>query len=107
MKQVRADVDFYNAVIEKKSYDWLKLLRILENSTPENVALSGIAQDKKSGDLRIEGRTATFDNVRRYLERLEDSKEFKNISLMAHKETLSEDKKKVVEFSLVCRVISL
>ena len=100
-----ASISFYNGVIERKAFNWLALLDQLENSTPEGIALSSFAPEKNSGEFKIEGRAKSFAQVSSYLEKLEDSKDFKNILLLSHSDVSIGEKSRGVQFTLSCRAV--
>jgi type IV pilus assembly protein PilN len=99
-------IHFFNDIIEHKSYNWLGLLEQLENATPEGIALTSLAPEKKKGELKIDGVAKSFAILRTYLEKLEDSKAFADILLLSHRELISEEKAKGVQFSISCRAVT-
>lgn len=103
--RMQASIRFHNSVIERKSYNWLGLLDRLEILTPEGVTLAALEPETNNGELRIDGRTATFAQVRSYLERLEDSKIFANVQLVSHQALILGERTHGVQFSLVCRAV--
>jgi len=103
--QQQASIRFYNGIIERKAFDWLILLDQLERATPEGVSLASLAPDKTSGSFRIDGRASTFSQVRTYLERLEDSHDFKDILLLSHTPLLLGEKTRGVQFVISCRAV--
>jgi len=100
-----ASIRFYNGVIERKAFSWLALLEQLENSTPEGIALSSFAPEKNSGEFKIEGRAKSFANVKSYLEKMEDSHDFKDILLLSHSDVAFGEKSRGVQFTISCRVV--
>jgi len=104
--RMKASIRFYNDVIERKSYAWLGLLELLENATPEGIALVSLVPDKKNGELKIDGRAKSFSHVRTYLEKLEDSKTFTDIMLLSHNEVVAGDNAKGVLFKISCRAVA-
>jgi len=98
-----AGIRFYNEMIGRKSYNWLGLLEQLEGATPEGIALSSLAPDRKKGELKIEGHARSFALVRSYLERLEDSKAFTSILLLSHSTVAVGEKGKGVHFAISCK----
>jgi len=99
-----ADIKFYNDMIGRKSYNWLGLLEQLEGATPEGIALTSLAPDRKTGELRIEGHARSFALIRAYLERLEDSKVFTSNLLLSHSNVAVGEKSKGVHFAISCKV---
>jgi len=100
-----ASIRFFNTVIARKTHDWLGLLDQVENATPEGIALSNLVPDTKTGTLKIEGRARSFTQVRAYLEKLEDSKNFSDILLLSHGDVLVGEKTRAVQFSISCRKV--
>ncbi|MFA7403042.1 MAG: PilN domain-containing protein [Pelobacteraceae bacterium] len=102
----KARIRFYNEIIERKSTSWLNLLELFENATPEGIAVSSLAPDKKQDEWKLEGRARSFKAVQQYLEKLETSKNFSHVLLLSHKNTTSADKTKGVQFAISCRVLN-
>lgn len=100
----QAQIRFYNEIIGRKSMDWLQLLELIENVTPEGIALAAIAPDSKKGELKLEGRAKSFATVRRYLENLEESSNFKDILLLSHKDLITGETGRGVQFTISCKV---
>ena len=98
-----ADIRFYNEMIARKSYNWLGLLEQLEGATPEGIALTSLAPDRKSGDMKIEGHARSFTLIRTYLDKLEDSKVFTAILLLSHSNVTVGEKDKGVHFAISCK----
>jgi type IV pilus assembly protein PilN len=98
-----ADIKFYNEIIGRKTYNWLGLLEQLEGATPEGIALTVLAPDRKTGDIKIEGHARSFAHVRSYIESLEDSKEFTSILLLSHANMTVGEKDKGVHFAISCK----
>jgi len=103
--RMQASIRFYNDVIERKSYAWLGLLELLENTTPEGIALVSLVPDRKGGELKIDGRAKNFGLVRTYMEKLEDSKAFTDIMLLSHNEVAAGENVKGVLFEISCRTV--
>lgn len=103
--RMQASIRFYNDVIERKSYAWLGLLELLENATPEGIALVSLVPDKKGGELKIDGRAKSFSLVRTYMEKLEDSKAFTDIMLLSHNDVAAGANAKGVLFKISCRAV--
>jgi len=107
-KRQLATIRFFNGIIEQKSNNWLALLDKLENATPEGIALVSLEpdKDKKTGAIKIEGLARNFDQVRSYLDRLEDSKAFSHILLLSHGGIAVTQKKiNSVKFAISFQVI--
>lgn len=98
-------IRFYNEIIERKSVNWLELLEIIEDSTPDGVSLSSLALDSKQDVWKLDGRARTFKSVQQYLEKLENSKNISNVLLLSHQNIASGDKGRGIQFSISCRVM--
>ena len=103
-KRQQSSIRFYNEIIDRKSVRWLNLLELLENTTPEGIALALLAPGKQPGELKLEGRAKSFAAVRNYLEKLEGSGSFSNVLLLSHQELLLGEKGRGVQFAISCRV---
>jgi hypothetical protein len=98
-----SDIQFYNEILGRKSFNWLGLLDQLEGTTPEGIALSSLAPDRKTGELKIEGHARSFAQVRSYIEKLEDSKAYTSILLLSHSNVAVGEKAKGVNFAISCK----
>jgi type IV pilus assembly protein PilN len=101
---VLAKIDFANAIIEKKMFNWLALLDRLETVVPEGVAISSIEPDPKSQVLKLAGVGRSFKNLRIFMENLEDSKYFTEVYLSSQGNDKLSDSTQGVTFSLTCKV---
>ena len=104
-KTQRQSVVFYNEIIERKSAYWLRLLDQLEQVTPEGIAVFSLTPDKKTGVVKIEGRTRHFSSVSSYLERLGNSGTFSDVLLLSHTEFVVGPKRHGVQFVISCRMV--
>lgn len=100
----QTQIRFYNEIIGRKSTNWLQLLDLIENVTPEGIALSAVSQGKKKGELKLDGHARSFAHVRQYLEKLEGSQNFLNVLLLSHKDFLSGETGRGVQFTISCMV---
>ena len=103
--RMQASIRFHNGVIERKTYSWLELLNRLETITPDGIALASIDPDTQNGELRIEGRTTTFAQVRSYLDRLEDSRIFASVQLVSHQNLSLGERTRGIQFAIICRTV--
>jgi type IV pilus assembly protein PilN len=101
--RLQADIRFYNEIIGRKSFNWLGLLEQLETATPDGIALSALAPDRKKGEVKLEGHARSFAQVRSYLEKLEDSKVFTSVLLHSHSEVTAGERAKGINFSISCK----
>lgn len=100
----QARVSYFNEIIDIKGRNWLKLLEMLENITPEGVALSAVTPGEKEGELKLDGRARSFAVVRQYVEKLEESKTFSDVLLRSHQELTVGENGRGVQFSISCKV---
>ena len=100
----QARIRFFNEVIDRKSVRWLNLLELVENATPDGVALAAVTPGKKMGELKLDGRARSFAAVRQYVEKLEGSQSFSDVLLLSHQEIAFGEKGRGVMFSISCKV---
>ena len=101
-----AEIGFFNAVIERKSFNWLGLLEQVENTLPEGVALASLAPDMQTGEVKIDGRARSFENLRAYLEKLDASRAFTKVLLLSNRDVALSEKVHGVQFTISCRTVS-
>lgn len=104
--RMQSNIRFYNGIINRKTSDWIGLLDQLEKVTPEGIALTSFAPDPKTKEIKIEGEARTFSKVRNYLEKLEESKAFRNVQLQSHQETATTDKGRIVKFAVSFQAVT-
>lgn len=98
-----ANVKNVNSILYKRSYDWLSLLSNLERLLPEGVALKSLEPSDKGAILKLSATARNFSSVRKFIENLESSKIFSEISLTDQAPT-KEGNQKGLNFSVVCKV---
>lgn len=101
----RKTIRFFNEVIGRKTVNWLAFLEELEQVTPEGIALASLVPDTKTDTLKIEGRARNFGQVRSYMERLGDSKGFKDVLLLSHGDLAVGDKQHGIRFTISCQMV--
>ncbi|MDD2540670.1 MAG: PilN domain-containing protein [Desulfuromonadaceae bacterium] len=106
LSQQKAQIRFYNEIIQRKSIDWLRTLELFENSTPEGVSVSLLAPDKKTDEWKLQGRARSFEIVRKYLEKLDTSENFSNVLLLSHQTVTIDKNMHGIQFTLSCRVVN-
>jgi type IV pilus assembly protein PilN len=104
--RMTASIRFHNAIIERKSFNWLDLLDQVENATPEGIALASLVPEKRGAELKLEGRAHGFSSVRSYLEKLEASHAFTDILLLSHRDMAVGEKGRGVQFTISCRAVA-
>lgn len=98
-------IRLYNGIISRKSYSWLALLDRVESVTPDGIAIVQLAPDLKKGELRIQGNARSFTQVRSYMERLEESKDFSSVLLVSHRDITAGTAAHGVQFSISARTV--
>lgn len=104
-KRILDSIVFFNAIIERKAFNWLNMLDQLELVTPDGVSLSSLVPDPASGELKIAGRAKTFERVTTYLEKLEESGKFRQTLLLSHRELTLGERTRGIEFTISCRMV--
>lgn len=100
-----ARVAFANALIDRKTFNWLGLLDRLEEVVPTGVALSSIQPDPHQPQLlKIGGVTRSFGSLRTLLENMERSRGFSDVYLLAQSQTKIGKTQQGITFSVSCRV---
>jgi type IV pilus assembly protein PilN len=100
----QAQIAFYNQIISQKSKNWLKLLDLIESVTPDGISLSVLNQGKKDDELNLEGHAKSFAVMRKYLEKLEETKAFGSVILHSHQNIVIGEKGRGVSFKISCKV---
>jgi type IV pilus assembly protein PilN len=103
---MRAEIRFFNDVIERRAFGWLALLEQVENATPEGIWISSLAPDRKTGIVKVEGLAGNFRSVRTFLEILQDHGIFSDVSLVSHEKKSLWEQAKGVRFVVTFRVRS-
>lgn len=101
----KAQIRFYNEIIERKSINWLNLLDVFEIVTPEGISLSSLSPGKKTDEWKLEGRAGSFEIVRKYIEALEASKNFSHVLLLSHQAVTLGDMHGI-QFTVSCTVVN-
>lgn len=106
LSRQKTQIRFYNEIIERKSKNWLNILELFENVTPEGIAMSSLMPDKKLEVFKIDGHARSFKVLQQYLEKLETSKNFSSIMLISHQNMVTGEKERGVKFSISCKVVN-
>jgi len=102
----KSRIRFYNEIIERKSINWLNILELFENATPEGISLASLSPGKDRGEWKLEGRARTFKVVQQYLEKMEASKNFSNILLLSHQNLIPGENMRGIQFTISCKVVN-
>ena len=92
-----------NAIIQRKSFNWLGFLNWMEVVVPDGVMVTSLEPSLKDGKLKISGVARNFNFMRKFLENLEDSKFFTDIYLLSQTEVKVDETQKGVSFSVSCK----
>jgi Tfp pilus assembly protein PilN len=106
LSRQKAHIRFYNEIIERKRINWLNLLELFENVTPEGISLSSLSHGKTLEEWKLDGHARTFKSVQQYLEKLEASKAFSNVLLLSHRNMAVDETAHGVQFSISCKVVN-
>jgi len=104
LKAQASRIAIANAIIEKKTVNWLNFLDRLEEVVPAGVTLTEITPDRLQ-TLKIRGAARSFQNLRSLLENLENSKDFSEVYLLSQSDTKVGLTQKGIVFSLSCKVV--
>jgi type IV pilus assembly protein PilN len=94
-------IRFANGIIDRKTYNWLSLLDKIEMVVPVGVAITSIVPDTTTKILKLPGTARSFNHLRVFIERLEDSKFFADVYLTS--QSIRTDSKDI-NFVLTCKV---
>ena len=98
-------VRFYNGILERRGVNWLAALDLIENATPDGIALSTLTPGKKQEEWLLEGHARSFKSVRQYLEKLEGTKGIAGVLLQSSQNMAAGEKSRGVTFSISCRIV--
>jgi type IV pilus assembly protein PilN len=98
-------IRFANAIIEKKTFNWLTLLDRLESTVPDGIALTAIEPVQKESALKLTGSARNFSSLRSFMENLENSKSFTDIFLVSQAETKVGTTQRGITFNISCKAV--
>jgi type IV pilus assembly protein PilN len=101
-KSILARVGFANSIIVKKTYNWLELLDRLELLIPEGTAITSIDPDPKGKSVRLSGVAINFNNLRLFMEHLEESKYFTDVYITGQSNAKLTENMQGLTFTLSC-----
>ncbi len=105
LKALSARIRFANALIEKKTVNWLNILDSLEEVVPNGVALVQIEPARGEQLLQISGAARSFAELRAFLENMEHSKNFSDVYLVSQSETKVGLTQHGLNFAVTCKVV--
>jgi Tfp pilus assembly protein PilN len=97
-----ASVAHVNDILTRKGREWLVVFQRLEETVSDGVALTHCEPDLKTKTLKLQGVAHSFTHVRRFVENLQKSPHFQNVSLERHAENKEGEGLSTVTFSLSC-----
>ena len=95
-----------NAIIYKRSYDWLQLFDNLEQLVPDGVSVRGIEPFDKGESIKIAATGRNFNAVRKLVENLEFSKTFTDVNLVEQSVVKEGSATKVMNFTVTCKAVT-
>ncbi len=102
-KKLTGDIKFANGILERKAFDWVRLLNELEGVMPDGLTLTSVAPDTKEKSLTLSGVSLNFKTLQRLLYNLEESHFFYDIFLIKQEESKSADSQKLLSFTISCK----
>ena len=103
-KALEDKIAFANALIARKTVDWIGILDRLEEVVPGGVALSQVEPNQKDNSIKIAGVTQSFGSLRTLLENMERSPNFSNVLLLQTAQVKAGQTQKGISFSITCKV---
>ena len=100
IESLKKDIDFINGLITMDAYPYDRLLDSLELSVPQGIVLSSFKMSKDLNKAVLNGKADSMDGISILLNRLNDSKIYKNNNLLnlsvaqennTHEEAISFD----------------
>lgn len=104
LQEVQKRISFANALIAKKSVNWLALLDHLEEVVPSGVTLSEITPGSQGNSITLGGIATGFGGIRAFIENLEKSSYFSDVFLMSQAETKVGQNQRGTTFTITCKV---
>lgn len=98
-------IRFANAIIDKKTFNWLTLLDQMENTVPDGIALTAIEPVQKESALKLSGSARNFSNLRIFMENLENSKSFTDVYLVNQADTKVGTTQRGITFNISCKAV--
>ncbi|QWV96274.1 PilN domain-containing protein [Geomonas nitrogeniifigens] len=105
MRELDGKIAFANALIDRKTVNWISLLDKLEQVVPAGVALNQVeptAQDPQV--IKLTGMALNFDNLRVLLENMERSPSFSEVYLLSQSDRKVGTTQQGYSFTLSCKV---
>ncbi len=99
-----AKIRFANAIIDRKSMNWIQFLDQLESAVPDGIALSTVDPDVQKDSLKLIGFAKNFASLRNFFEILEASPYYSNVFLDSQSEVKVGLDQKGVAFTITCKV---
>lgn len=103
-RRLLSDIAFANALIDKKTLNWLALMDRLEATVPDGVAISAIEPDLNAGGLKLNGMTRKFGNLRSFMEELESKGFFRDVYLLSLADTKVGETQTGLTFTISCKL---
>lgn len=111
IEALKKDVDFINGLITLDAYPYDRLLDSLELCIPQRVALINLQMSKDLDKVTLEGKADSMNDVNIFLNKLNDSKIYKNNNLlnlaMLQENPTQEETKSMdvgIRFEIICSI---
>ena len=82
IESLKKDIEFINGLIKMDAYPYDRLLDSLELCVPKGVLLSSFEMSKDFKNMTLKGKADSMDNITIFLNKLNDSKIYKNNNLL-------------------------
>jgi hypothetical protein len=99
-REMQREVRIANTVVQQMTLPWDRLLRGLESSADDTVALLAVQPDVQSRQVRINGEAKNFKAMLAYTRRLGGTDTLGGVVLIGH-EIKTQDPQRPVTFSVV------
>lgn len=100
----QADIDYANAIIRRKTFNWATFLDNIEPVLPEGVTITSLQPKATTGELKLSGSALTFNGISALLANMENSGRFLDVYLLTQAEQKFGKNQKGITFSLSCKV---
>jgi len=102
-EKMKADVAYANDILKRDSFRWTALLDRLETLAPTGMIVQNIQPDYKTGGFNISGLVREVSVLRRFLDNMAASDDFRDVYLLKQARTevdMGGSKKTLISFSV-------
>lgn len=100
----KAKIATANALIDRKTINWVGLLDNLEQVVPGGVAMTQVTPNLREQSLAINGVAQSFANLKTLLENMEQSPNFSEVYLVNQAEVTVGKTQHGLSFAISCKV---